>query len=224
MAWSDWKNLFLNKLKPKQSLSSPSRLFFPFQQEILDERTKKGRDFLVSLDELRELLHPSNEEYWRGFLRTAMLVMARPSEKNYLELHGYLCRLRQEMKQEAFWNYSWGGARVVVNSLYALAGGGISVSGAMLLDCVVAGTCVLAMGPWGAAALGVGLMFLGVVIAVFTAFRAYKNFRLCRDSQLREIEDFVNYLDPQPGKERKDEPVDVRVFPEDASFYMTSRF
>ncbi|CDZ77001.1 hypothetical protein BN59_01280 [Legionella massiliensis] len=222
MSWSQRKKEFLDKINENApSLLNPGLLV---QRRSLYEKFNKGKKFMLSLEELRSLLYPTNDYFWEGFLRSATQVLNENSEANYIEFYGYLSRLKHEMNSHSNSNRSWGGLNTVVYSLYTVAAGTTFVSGAMLLDCVIAGTCALAMGPWGAAALGVGFMLLGAIVATYTAYQVYKNFRLCRDSQLKEVEDFVNHLDPQPDTERSEVPIDVSLFIDEQVIYMVPAF
>lgn len=76
-----------------------------------------------------------------------------------------------------------------------------SIGIANLLPALSFGFLGMAAAPWGLVALSVGLIIAAGIILAIGAYQIHKNTRLCIDSQLDEIDDFVCGL---TGAERSD--------------------
>lgn len=155
----------------------------------------KGRKFLNSISELHEL-NPRSDH--KEILNCATELLKIPSVNNYSSL----CDSVNSMKRT--WddsNYSAARLHIFTSSLEFTITSGLTVFGvvatAKAINTMLLATTVLAMGPWGALALGVGITLLGAVATTLAAFEIYKNCRLYKDYQLAEITEFVDFIKPE---------------------------
>ncbi|MBA2657109.1 MAG: hypothetical protein H0U70_09015 [Tatlockia sp.] len=178
----------------------------------LNQTVVKGRDFLVSIKQLISLSLSPNKKFYDGFLIAATNCLEKPSENNFSQLNAYLKRLKLDFPDASFKNRAVLASNLVIHSITAAAGIGGIVMSTMAIQGLIAGSFVVAMGPWGMAALAVGFALASLFVAAFACNELYKNVRACRDSQLNEISGFVEYIAPNSSSLRENvEPVNERL-------------
>ncbi|MBA2651928.1 MAG: hypothetical protein H0U73_06670 [Tatlockia sp.] len=175
-----------------------SKVHYP--KDIIDKRTQTlimAKRFLSSMEEFTSLLEKPDQEFWNLFLDAATQALKVPSEKNYLNLYRYMSMFKASHKEE--WSYTTNGMNIFTNSMtFTIATGGVVASSVYLLNISLA-VAALAMGPWGAAALCAAVLVASLVVAIIYGIKLHKNIRAYNDKQLNEINDFVEFLNPNPG-------------------------
>jgi hypothetical protein len=164
---------------------------------IKSETVIKGEKFLSSLCKLKSLMENSNEVMWEKFLQSATTTINQPTQKNYSKLNTHLRHLETEISiSSTFCGIVVNGFDIFTHFIgLALSITGVFM-GSILFECAIGGACLLAIGPWGGAALGVGLAALGVIVAIISAYKLYKDLSHCGDNPLKKIVDFVDHLNP----------------------------
>jgi hypothetical protein len=161
------------------------------------ELVEKGNKFVKSTCELKMLTHTSTHKFYEEFVNAATNTLLSRSKENFDILYECFLKYKDEMEDSTSTNQATGGWNIAVHSLAFTASMGAAAMGSMALHIAIWSTATLAMGPWGLAALGVALILTGLVIAAYEAYKIYQNIRLCKDSQLQEITDFIVHLDPE---------------------------
>lgn len=228
MSWSSSKKAFRAKLNNQPS----AFLSLCLSQEERDRRNKiviKSRCFLSSVEELRNHFYNNssvNKVFWEKLVEAATEVIPPTNNRNddYKELCRYLNRLNHDMNARAVVHHEIAFKNAVCLSFSTLLLAFNFVMGATLLIVVAAGVSTLAVGgPWGIAVLGAALVFLGAFGGCYCAYKAYENVRFCRKSQLKELNDFVDYFKPNPEVERTNELSDVLLYEEKWAEYEFAR-
>ncbi len=158
----------------------------------------KGRQFLKSICELNFLTGPLTETFYANILSDATIYLQNSSRKNYSLLSEKVNRLEQMWKDENL-IYKPTGLSIAFKSLYATTGVALVVTGTMgIIKAITALSVGLAliMSPWGLLALGLGFAVLGGVLAVISAYQVYINYRASNETQLKEITDFIDFINP----------------------------
>lgn len=172
----------------------------------------KGRKFLKSISELSGLDYLQMEGDCTRILMDAVRVLRVPSSRdNYFQLCIKVDALKETWQQDKSVNYAAAGLNIVTNSFFYIAGVTAATAGAMAvgkaIGAIVFGV-VLAMSPWGLLALGVGITLVGIYIAGLTASKIHQGYRFCRDHQMAEITEFVDFINPDPSRSLRAEVMD----------------
>lgn len=177
----------------------------------------KGRKFKASLNELKSLLNSESEDLLATIFETATQVLQNSSEENIGVLRARVNYLEQSLNMDKQLNLVVAGYKVATRSIYTVAGVATAVLGyECILTALGAGFLTLAMGPLGIAALGVGLVIVGSILTCIAAKELSDNYRFCKGSQLKEINEFINTVAPPVTNE-----VDTRseILPVQESLY-----
>lgn len=193
--WSHKKKTFQNILEFYLDRSTKTT------DDMRGKRLEEGNRFLLNLEILRNRLKPINDEFWVGFLDTAKdcimikdSIMDRSNKNKHLLLHAYQVKLEQEVSKKAHLIHQQASRRSYFDVFFITSGFGLTITPFILLKGFLAGTFALSLGPWGLAALSVGLLFTGIVIAAVAAFSFSINRGLIKDKQIKEIATYVESI------------------------------
>ena len=159
----------------------------------------KGKNFLTSIQELMSGQFKTNYQFWADLLNAATKTLNTPHPDNFSQLYGKYYQLSCEWSNGKPWNKTLPAAKIVTSSIFIVAGtGGLALS-SMYLHWIIWGSLSLAMGPWGAVALGVGMAFVSLVVACIAGYQLYKNMKICNDTPIEAITDFVLHIQKDPN-------------------------
>ncbi|KTD31309.1 MULTISPECIES: hypothetical protein [Legionella] len=179
----------------------------------------KGRRFLKSLAELNRLNQYEREEDYTQILLDGIRVLKNPTSSDdyssFFRKVEFLVKTGQENKN---FNYTIAGLNMVIDSLHCATGVAFAIGGGLItwaaIDLIACGAA-LVLSPWGffafgvalglMAMLGVSIILFGIIVANSAAGDIYGDYRFCRDRQLTEITEFVNFMNPTPLAHRLSE-------------------
>ncbi|MBA2656688.1 MAG: hypothetical protein H0U70_06835 [Tatlockia sp.] len=137
---------------------------------------KLGKKFLASLEQMQSLID-ANPAFWKGFIEAAAdVIQYEENEEHIKELYSYLNRLENEWSELR--TYKLTPKLSTGCHFFGFAAGvSLGIGGTAMLYYIVAGSLTLAMGPWAAAGLAVGLVLIGLILAAYEGHQVYKNMR-----------------------------------------------
>ncbi|MBA2653001.1 MAG: hypothetical protein H0U73_12170 [Tatlockia sp.] len=150
-----------------------------------------GKNFVISIQELMSAESRTNYKFWAYFLTAATNVIITPHQDNKSRLFYFNNKLKLEWENGKPWNKMLAGVKIVASTFFITAGTSGLVLSSMSLHWIIWGSLGLAMGPWGAVALCVGVAILSSVVACIAAYQLYKNIKICADTPIKQINDFV---------------------------------
>ncbi|MBA2656441.1 MAG: hypothetical protein H0U70_05585 [Tatlockia sp.] len=154
----------------------------------------KGKYFLEAIRELMGSQILTDYQFWDGFLQAATNTLDNPSISNSKNLYSYLDSLKVNWDEKKPLNKVLPGLKATVSAGGLFAGAGGFVLGSIYFKWVVLFSLGLALGPWGATALAVGLIILNLAIASYSGYQLYKNIRVCSGHCLKDISEFVEHV------------------------------
>ncbi|STX28800.1 Uncharacterised protein [Legionella beliardensis] len=162
----------------------------------------QGQKFLLSLEELKNILNKGTQPLLLAILSTATLCLENPTHENINALKTQYNYLKLRLEENKKSNKAATGIGLFFNSIYSISGfiagltGFVMMSEAMAaLAGATASALVLATGPWGALALGLGAVMIGTAIAVIKGQSVVEEVKFLADKQTKGIGEFINLLD-----------------------------
>lgn len=201
MTWGEAKEHFetaLNRRANRGVSLSTAGLFattiFSNEYMKIQNISKRAKKFVQNLDQLRDLTE-INKSSFEKILEAA--ANALENSAKYENLNHLLVELEETMKANSRLIHVGAGLEIALDTMYFLVAGKLAMSGAFLIAASVAAA---ATGPVGwiilGMAVGLGLAALSILLVGGAAIDAYRNYRVCRDSQIKEIREFVDLLKP----------------------------
>ncbi|KTD31310.1 MULTISPECIES: CopD family protein [Legionella] len=200
MGWDELKKQFQIALEQKYLDTSESRRFFNLAHSKNSHFFTKGKKFLKSIEELRNLFIPSTQSLFDDILDAATELLKDPSKDSHNLINNFRILEKKIQNRESIKTCT-GGFNFVANSTFAAAGVTLATGGLYTIYNSIAllaagGILAASGGPLLWLAIGLGATMIGLFIAGMTAYDAYTNYRYYKENQIREIKEFVHLLNP----------------------------
>lgn len=152
-----------------------------------------GQEFIAALDELRLILQKTtyDEVNYANLIAYATKAVKTTTHQNLVILSTQISELKEVLATEEIKRDLHAGKDLIINSVFATAGFFVAGYGVSLLN----GFFLLALGPWGVAAIGVGLLLVGLAIGYMALLPTQRNARYYLGRQIAELENFITALE-----------------------------